>query len=156
MIPFLQIRPYRLSDEEQIKQLFQHTVHAIIGQDYSDNQVKIWIEEGERNRLSRPLEKSHAYVAILNDQIVGFADITSEGYLDRFYVHKDFQRCGIASKLLAVLESKARELDVDNIIVDASLTAQPFFNAKGYSIIEKQSTIVQGVPFTIFKMNKKI
>ena len=152
----IKIRSYQVGDAAQIEQLFYDTVHAINRRDYTEKQVEIWAEQGKINRLSRPLENSYAYVAEVNGQIVGFADINSTGYLDRLYVHKDFQRRGIAAKLLDVLETKARDLHLSKVTVDASITAKPFFLANGYSVEEEQSKIVQGISFTNFKMHKRI
>ena len=35
-------------------------------------------------------------VAVEGETIVGFADMDGSGYLDRLYVHRDFQRRGVA------------------------------------------------------------
>ncbi|WP_369809987.1 GNAT family N-acetyltransferase [Gracilibacillus caseinilyticus] len=67
--------------------------------------------------------------------MVGFADISFLGHLDRLYVHKDFQRKGIATALVDVLESEAKKLDLLTIDTDASITAKPFFLHRGYRVI---------------------
>jgi len=148
------IRRYRASDQSQVGQLFYDTVHTINRRDYTQEQVDASAPEACRSGLSRSLENSHAYVAEINGQIVGFGDITSEGTLDRLYVHKDFQRRGIASKLLEALEAKARELHLTEIHTESSITAKPFFLAKGYQVKEEQVKMVKGVPFINFKMYK--
>ncbi|QLH37504.1 MAG: GNAT family N-acetyltransferase [Parachlamydiaceae bacterium] len=92
----------------------------------------------------------------MNGQVVGFGDITSGGYLDRLYVHKNFQRCGVASQLLKAMESKAQNLHVIEITADVSITAKPFFLAKGFQTKEQQTTFIENTPFLNFKMSKKI
>ncbi len=150
----IHIRPYRLSDLPQIENLVYETVHAINRLDYTQEQADVWADLAKKNLISRPLEKSLAYVAEINGQIVGFGDITSEGYLDRLYIHKNFQGRGIASKLLEVLESKV--LHVREIQTDASITAKPFFLAKGYLVKEQLSKVIKGISLSYFKMYKKL
>lgn len=38
-------------------------------------------------------------IAVKNGEIVGFGDMDETGYLDRLYVHKDYQGQGIASAI---------------------------------------------------------
>lgn len=152
----IHIRPYQPKDQPQIEKLVHDTVQMIVRRDYTQEQVDIWIDQGIKNRISKPLDKSHAYIAEIDDRIVGFGDITSEGYLDRLYVHKDFQRCGIASQLLKALEAKAIELHVKEIVVDASITAKPFFQNKGYLVKVQQKTLIKDVSFINFKMTKTL
>lgn len=150
----IHIRPYRLSDLPQIERLVVDTIHAINRRDYTQEQAEVWADLAKKNLIARPLEKNHTYVAEINGQIVGFGEITSEGYLDRLYVHKDFQGRGIASKLLEVLESKV--LHVREIETDASITAKPFFLAKGYLVKEKQVKDIKGISLVNFRMYKKL
>ena len=151
------VRPYILSDQQQVGELFYDTVRSVNKENYTEQQVCAWAPESSRTgQFSRPLERNYAYVAELNTQIVGFADITAEGYLDRLFVHKDFQRKGIANKLLAVLERKARDLLASEIHTEASITAKPFFLAQGYLVEEEQVKVINNVPLLNFKMSKKL
>lgn len=55
--------------------------------------------------------------------IVGFGYIDKTGYLDRLYVHLDYQRKEIATAICNRLESAVSE----NIVAHVSITARPFF-----------------------------
>lgn len=150
----LQIRPYRKCDQHKVGQLFYDTVHSVNRRDYTQEQVDVWAPELVKEGLIPSLEREYAYVAEVRGQIVGFGDITRGGHLERLYIHKDFQRHGVASKILDALESKARELHLSEITTDASLTAKPFFLAKGYLVKEQKIKVRKDVPFVIFKMYK--
>ncbi|MNH31533.1 putative N-acetyltransferase YafP [compost metagenome] len=78
-----------------------------------------------------------------------------EGYLDRLYVHKDFQGQGIASALVDLLEADAKKLGLTHISTDASLTARPFFERKGYQIMQTQTVERQGISLTNVSMVKR-
>ena len=87
---------------------------------------------------------------------VGFAAIRPDGYLNSMFVHHDFQRQGIASLLLEDMEKYARLQGVSYITSEVSLTARPFFESKGYTIVEKQQRKAMLRLLTNFKMKKPI
>ena len=81
--------------------------------------------------------------------IVGFGDIDKTGYLDRLFVHKDYQRQGIASAICDELE---QAVNVNKIITHASITAKPFFERRGYKVIKEQQITRNGVSLTNYVM----
>ena len=83
--------------------------------------------------------------------IIGFGDIDKKGYLDRLYIHKDFQRRGIASTICDALESAVQ---VPLITTHASITARPFFEKRGYRVVKEQTVMRMGVSLTNYLMEK--
>ena len=73
------------------------------------------------------------------------------GYLDRLYVHKDFQRKGIATAICRELE---KSVDSEKIITHASITAKPFFLNRGYKVIREQQVERGGILLTNYVMEK--
>lgn len=126
------IRTFAEQDTTQIVALFYGTVHSVNKQDYSQEQLNAWASyEDESKRLSTwkdALSRNICYVVESNGEIAGFADMTLEGYLDRLFVHKEYQRQGIAKALVNTLEAEARRLDLTEIRTEASITAKPFLN----------------------------
>lgn len=82
--------------------------------------------------------------------IVGFGDIDKTGYLDRFFVHANHQGEGIATAICDQLEHAIRE----NITLQASITARPFFEKRGYQVIKEQQVERQGFFLKNFVMKK--
>ena len=74
------------------------------------------------------------------------------GYLDRLYVHKDYQGQGVASAICDELERFAAG---KTITTHASITAKPFFQHRGYRVVHKQEVIRRGVVLTNFVMKKQ-
>ena len=74
------------------------------------------------------------------------------GYLDRLYVHKDYQGQGIASAICDELERFAAG---KTITTHATITAKPFFQHRGYRVVRKQEVIRRGVALTNFVMEKQ-
>ena len=91
-------------------------------------------------------------VAVEDSTIVGFGDMDSSGYLDRLYVHKDYQRRGIASAICDALEAS---VPGKSITTHASITAKPFFLQRGYREVKEQTVVRQGISLTNFVMQKR-
>jgi putative acetyltransferase len=91
-----------------------------------------------------------------NGIIIGFGDVNNMGYFDLLYVHKDWQRRGVASLIAADIESYSRRRGFDFISTDASITAKPFFENRGYLVCKKQEVEVRGQTLTNYKMEKKL
>jgi len=88
--------------------------------------------------------------------IVGFGNVKGIDYFDCLYTHKDYQRIGVATLIADDIEDYFNRLGVHTITTDASITANPFFEKRGYIILEEQSVECRGQLFNNFKMKKEI
>ncbi len=146
------LRQYKTSDCRDLAQLFYETVHAVNAKDYTQEQLSVWatgyvnLEEWDKT-----LSDHYTVVAVEDEKIVGFGDIDTTGYLDRLYVHKEYQNRGIATAICSQLENAVY---ADKITVHASITAKPFFLSRGYRIIREQQVIRQGISLTNYVMEK--
>ena len=133
--------------------LFYDTVHEVNIRDYTAEQVNAWADGNiDLAAWDKSFTEHYTVVAEENGVIVGFGDITEGGgYLDRLYVHKDYQRKGVATAICDALESYP---DTDELTVHASITAKPFFISRGYSVVKKQEVVRRGVVLTNFVMKK--
>lgn len=68
-----------------------------------------------------------------NGVIVGFGDMSPNGYPDRLYVHRGFQRHGTARAICDELERFAG----GRVTTHASITAKPFFLNRGYRVVRE-------------------
>lgn len=136
--------------------LFQNTIHTVNAKDYSPIQLEAWAPKVKPEVTLRwqTLSENIAYVAEFGNQIVGFGDLTKEGYLDRLYVHKDFQGQGVAVAIVQKLEEQAHELNLKEITTAASITAKPFFERSGFVVTKEQQVEIHGVKLTNFVMRK--
>jgi putative acetyltransferase len=153
----LRVRKFRLDDAEEIVELFRGTVHNVNSRDYSDEQLEAWAPaqiDFETWRAS--LAKNFSVVAEIAGQIVGFADLADNGCINRLFVHQDFQRGGIASRLLITLERAARRAGLTRLVAEVSITARPFFAKHGYLLLAEQHPIRNGVALTNYRMEKSM
>lgn len=156
----MRIRGFQGSDIKQIVSLFYETVHSVNAVDYSTEQLNAWAPKNEiEDKLEswkKSLSNNVTFVAEINGEIVGFSDMTYNGYLDRLYTHKNFQGQGIAKTLVNKLEYVAREIGLSEISTDASVTAKPFFERCGYQIIKSQRVERKGITLVNFRMTKNL
>jgi putative acetyltransferase len=88
--------------------------------------------------------------------LVGFAELSPEGTIDMVYVHKDHQGRGIATALLAELESSARKTGVSRLTTTASRVAKPFFLRRGFNQLAAQTVERRGMRIENFRMEKSL
>lgn len=146
------LREYQPSDLKEILELFYHTVHSVNAKDYTPQQLDAWTGgTASFEAWNTSLLEHKTFVAAEGGIIIGFGDIDKKGYLDRLYIHKDFQRRGIASTICDALESAVQ---VSLITTHASITARPFFEKRGYRVVKEQTVMRMGVSLTNYLMEK--
>jgi len=140
----MDVRKFRRGDEKELWELFYNTIHNINIQDYNKAQVAAWAPDDlDINFAIQKFREIDPFVVIHDGKIIGYADIQSDGYIDHFYCHHEFQGQGIGSMLFASLEKEARENGILKMYSNVSITARPFFEAMGFSV-EKEQLIQVG------------
>lgn len=149
----MQIRPYRPADLAEMAALFYDTVHTVNAADYTPRQLDAWATgQVDLDAWDGSLRAHLSLVAEENGRIIGFGDLdAASGYLDRLYVHKDYQRRGVASALCDRLEAAA---EGGRVYTHASITARPFFEKRGYCVQKQQQVERRGELLTNFVMEK--
>ena len=147
----MQLREYITSDCEQLSKLFFQTVHSVNAKDYTKEQLDVWATGTvDLKEWDKSFTEHYTIVAIDNNIIVGFGDIDKTGYLDRLYVHADYQGKGVATAICNRLEQAVQ----GKITTHASITAKPFFEKRGYKVVKEQQVERQGIYLTNFCMEK--
>jgi putative acetyltransferase len=140
----MHIRKFRRGDEKELWNLFYNTIHNVNIRDYNKAQVAAWAPyDLDINYAIQKFRKIEPFVVIKDGKIIGYADIQSDGYIDHFYCHHEFQGQGVGSMLFAALEKEARENGILEMYSNVSITARPFFEAMGFSV-EKEQLIQVG------------
>lgn len=144
-------RKYHPSDCKEIIELFYNTVHIVNAKDYTKEQLDVWATgKVEVEKWDKSFQEHFTVVVVDNETIIGFGDIDKTGYLDRLYVHHNYQKKGVATAICNELEKAVQS----NITTYASITAKPFFEKRGYKVIKEQQIERQGVFLTNFCMEK--
>lgn len=147
------LRDYKPEDCKYLAHLFYDTVHVVNAKDYTEEQLNVWaIGSVDLEKWNRSFLEHYTIVSLKDGVIAGFGDMDKTGYLDRLYVHKDYQRMGIATAICDKLEGM---VDADNYVTHASITARPFFEKRGYKVTKEQQVERQGVLLTNYVMEKR-
>lgn len=145
------------TDIKEITTLFYETIQEINSKDYPKDEIDDWSSWREDvDRWAKEIEKFYFIVAKIDSKIVGIASLASDGYLDLLFVHKDFQRNGVAKSLLSEIEKKASEQQNDLIYSDVSITAKGFFEKYGFKVEKQQMKKSKEKELINFKMTKKL
>lgn len=129
----MMIRAYIQDDCAATAQLFRETIREVCKGDYTPGQLRAWMSGcDDLEAWNTSLLANKTLVAEEDGKIVGFGDIDETGYLDRLFVHKNHQGEGIGTVLCDALEALAP----DGVSTHASITAKPFFEARGYAVAE--------------------
>lgn len=146
------IRKYESSDCEHMAELFYETVHTVNAKDYTEEQLNVWATGNvDLEAWNQSFLEHYTVVAIEDEKIIGFGDIAKTGYLDRLYVHKDYQGRGTATLICDELEAA---FPVDKFTTHASVTARPFFEKRGYKVVKEQQVERSGILLTNYVMEK--
>ena len=153
----IKIRRARESDSEEIGNMYFDTVNAINSKDYPKEKIDVWAASGKKfDKWKKKISEQYFLVAEADNIITGISSIDQTGYLDFMYVHKDYQRMGIAQALLNEIERKASEQKNSEIWAYVSLTADPFFKKNGYVFTGEKIIVIQGVEFVDRILKKKL
>jgi putative acetyltransferase len=156
-MPAMEIRRYNRGEESAVWKVYFAATHESNARDYHADLIERWApHDQDMSQWADRLAQKNPFVAIVDDEIVGMAEVEPDGFIDYFYVHPRWQNRGIGKALLAILESEAARLGVQVMSADVSITAKSFFLSKGFSITEAKSNIILGHPAPNFRMQKRL
>lgn len=153
----MKIRSFENQDSEAVARLFYETIRETNIRDYSSAQVQAWapndvlLKDWAERSTSRLI-----YVADDDGVIAGFGELKPSGYIDCFYCHKNYQRCGVGRQIYEVIEAKALNLGLNHLTVEASITAKPFFQRMGFSVVKEQNVSCRGELLINYLMEKTL
>ncbi len=151
------VRDYTGSDAEEICRLFYETVGAVNLGDYSPEQVRAWAPAPpDPDVWHARMSGRHTLVAAKDGEVVGFIELEEDGHLDMLYCRRDFVGRGVGSLLYAAVEERAGEIWLGRIFTEASITARPFFERHGFTVLRPNSVVRQGVELVNFSMEKAL
>jgi putative acetyltransferase len=153
----VRIRAFDAHDSATFIEIFRSSVRRIALRDYTFAQVIAWApDEIDVNAWALRCANRQTFVAEIKNVAVGFTDLESDGHLDMLYVHPQHQRQGVASALLARIDSAAREQRLVRLFTESSITARAFFERWGFRVIVPQLVSTRGQEFINYRMEKAL
>lgn len=151
----MKIRKYREEDYPEKRELHLKVIREVNSEDYSEEQIEAWTDFDPANPGDD--EGRVRWVAENEDAIIGFGDYMPEGNkITGIYVHPDFLRQGIGSKLLQKIEDDARRKDLEYLKCVSSVTAKDFYRNNGFKVIGETRHPTGSETLEAFKMKKEL
>jgi len=139
------LRPFLTADAPRLAALARASIETLAEDYYGDDQRAAWAARfDDAAALGRRLSESLAIVAIIENEIVGFAALKDADRLDMLYVEPQFARRGVGSALADALEKLAASRGAEKISADASDAAREFFAKRGYAPQSRNTVLVGG------------
>ena len=135
----MQIRRYNAADFDAAIRLFYNSVHSISNRDYFPEQLDAWAPDIDVIQRERRLDER-----------------LLSGYFDLLYVHPEYQRQGVATMIADNIEEHVTSQGARTITTDASITAKPFFEQRGYRVVKMQTAQIRGSSLVNFHMEKEL
>lgn len=153
----MEIRAYHLGEELEMWQLFKQTIHHVNARHYSQQQLNAWAPSiFDKILWCKKFANLKSFVCVHKEKIVGYSDLQKNGYIDHFFCHHKFQGEGVGTALMVHIHILANQQNINQLSADVSITAKPFFEAKGFKVVKQQAVRIRGQVLTNFKMIKEV
>lgn len=151
------IRDFKEEDAPTLWALFFNTVRNVNRRDYTEQQVKAWAQEGFDSQLwLKKMISIQPFVAELDGVIVGYSDVQPSGLVDHIFCHHECQGQGVGRSLMTHLLKQAKAKGLNRIYSEVSITARPFFEHMGFTVVNEQQIEVRGATLTNYVMEKHL
>lgn len=139
------LRPFLPADAPILAAIFVAAIQELTGDDYSEAQQEAWAAVAEDEAaFGKKLAGQLTLIATLQNSPVGFASLKGPDHIDLLYVHPGAARQGVATMLVDALEKLAGARGAKSLTVDASDTAELFFQKRGYVGKQRNTVTVNG------------
>lgn len=151
------VRDFELHDTEQTADVFFQAVRFGTKDFYSDKQRKAWApQKPELSWWQTRLAKQTVKVAILDEAVIGFMTLDSDGKIDLAFVMPSAMGTGVSGKLYAAILQEAQLAGLRTLQTEASSLAQQFFKKRGWHTVQQQTIKRDNVELTNFLMELNV
>lgn len=152
----LTIRAATESDTATLITLFTESVHKIAAASYTPEQRDAWAPASpDMVQWQTRLASLNTLVAEKEGAMAGFISFTDDGHIELLFTSPTFARQGVASMLFEAAEKQLHANGVRHLTTEASLEARPFFESRGFKVVEKQAVKRNGVQLLRFAMARE-
>ena len=155
--PNYPLRPYMTADTMGLRELFAQSIDVLTEDDYGEDQRAAWASEAEDvDAFAKRLSSMVTLVIEVEDELIGFGALKDNKAIEMLFVHPYRAREGVGSTLLDALERIAKARGAESLTVDASDTAVLFFEARGYTAMERSTVLRDDLWLTMTTMVKQL
>jgi putative acetyltransferase len=139
------LRPFLPADLPLLSEIRFAAIEELTVDDYDEAQRCAWASAVDDDEaFAQSVEKGLTLVAFIGGGPVGFISLQDGGLIDQLYVHPAVARTGVASALCDAIERLAAARGAPTLVTDASDTAKPLFEARGYQAVHRNTVEIDG------------
>ncbi|MEC4894476.1 MAG: GNAT family N-acetyltransferase [Oscillatoria sp. PMC 1051.18] len=149
------IRVATNSDILELGKLYTDSVLHLAPQYYSDQQVQMWASfPSQRESFAKFILEPTTFIIQEAETILGFSGIANDGHIASVYVHYNYLRKKIGSRLLATVLEYAQSNKIKRLYAEASEFSKPLFAKFGFEIYATEQVERNGVLFERYLVQK--
>lgn len=138
MRPSYPLRPFLAADTAALQDLFAQSIEELTAEDYDEDQRLAWVSTAaDAEAFAERLGSMVTLVIQIGGEYAGFASLKDDKTLEMLYVHPYHAGRGVGTTLADALERIAQGRGATEITVEASDTAVPFFEGRGYESTQR-------------------
>lgn len=146
---------YHPADAPSLHDVFYIAVHQGAAAYYDAEQRKAWAPQDiDRAAWQQKMDALQPLIARQGGQVVGYADLQTDGTIDHFFVSTP--RLGVGRTLMQALLSKAKTTGITTVHARVSLAAEAFFLNQGFVVTQRHQVILRGVMLCNASMEKHV
>ena len=129
------IEKYNAEMIPELWKVYFTSIRMVCRNDYSKKQIEAWAPESfDLNTFKEKMDKINPFVAMLDEKVIAYSDLQSDGLIDHFYVHGEFQGKGVGTKLMKTILNQGKSYP--RLYSHVSHTAKSFFLKHGFSVVK--------------------
>ena len=151
------IRPYRSADAPALLGIYNSAVRMTASAHYNAVQIAAWAPE-DRDALAwqQRMDALRPWVLECGGQVLAYASLGVDGYIDHFFVRGGHARQGLGRHLMAHLLVLAEQQQLPQLSANVSRAAQAFFARHGFALVEHRMPVRAGVAIPNARMCKPL
>ena len=154
MSQILTIRQATSGDANRIRELHTSSVQALCKDHYSPEQIAGWLKNRTPQGYLPGIERGEMFVAVDEGRIVGFGHAVP-GEVVAVYVAPECIRHGVGRSILTEGITRARSGHQGAIRLNATLSAQGFYEKAGFVEVERKTVRRNDVFLPVIVMELK-
>jgi predicted GNAT family N-acyltransferase len=128
----IKIKKYHIGQELLIQQLIRKVFDEFVATDYCEEGNRFFYDWIEPSRITA--RQKNILLAMCESKIVDMIEIRDNNWISLLFVDKEYQRQGIAKKLIqkSLRNSIQKDADLDKFYVHASPFSIPIYKKLGF------------------------
>jgi GNAT superfamily N-acetyltransferase len=130
----MEIRRARAKDAEEACAVVRRSISELCGADHRGHDLVLnsWLTNKTADSMRGWIARSHVFVAVDNDRIVGVGAMTRLGKMMLNYVAPEARFRGISKGIVLRLETQAASMGLGGVTLESTTTALRFYHSIGY------------------------